>query len=316
MTVKTISAATDIAAAAALSVGAHEHLRSELPFLPARSTADFVPRIAWMTQNGTVLGRFEGTQLAAFLGAFPLADFRHAGPGSVSPDWCHGSGSGTDVASTYRQLYRALAPHLIAQGCRIHAFSFYASECQAIAAMGLTGFGHIVMDAGRPTAELLTELPAGPVDIDTYRAGPQDAVELAELDAALAAHIAAPPVFMPNPQPRSAVQWAEWLSMPGRVALLARRHGRMVGFIKAEQPQFDVTYAVHGDSTLAINGMYVTPASRRAAVGRSLLASLVREAAATGKEIVSVDCETTNPEAYAFWSRWFRPVTWSLERRV
>jgi hypothetical protein len=32
--------------------------------------------------------------------------------------------------------------------------------------------------------------------------------------------------------------------------------------------------------------------------------------------VISVDCETTNLEAYGFWSRWFWPVSWSLERRV
>ena len=316
MTSKTISRAAEIAAAAALAVSAHERLRAELPFLPVRSAADFVPRITYMAQHGIVLGLFEDTQLTAFLGAFRVDDFRNAGPGSVGPDWCHGILPGIDVALTYRRLYRALAPQLIAMGCRIQAFSFYASERQALAAMGLTGFGCIVMDAGRPTAELLAELPVGPVDLDIRRAGVQDAVALAELDAALAAHIAAAPVLMPNPRGRSAAQWAEWLSNSERVALLAWRDGQLLGFIKAEQPQFDVTYAVHGDSTLAINGMYVKETARRTAVGRALLVALAREAAAIGKELVSVDCETTNPEAYGFWSRWFRPVTWSLERRV
>ena len=80
--------------------------------------------------------------------------------------------------------------------------------------------------------------------------------------------------------------------------------------------QNDVSYAVHEESTLAINGMYVEADSRCAGVGKFLLASSVREAAGVGKEIVSVDCETTNPEAYAFWTRWFEPVAWGLERRV
>ena len=58
--------------------------------------------------------------------------------------------------------------------------------------------------------------------------------------------------------------------------------------------------------------MYVDADARRAGIGRLLLASLARAAEAAGKELVSVDCETTNPEAFAFWSRWLRPVTWSL----
>ncbi len=57
----------------------------------------------------------------------------------------------------------------------------------------------------------------------------------------------------------------------------------------------DVSCSVHGESTLAINGMYVEADSRRVGVGRALLTCLVREAVAAGKEFVSMDCETTNP---------------------
>ncbi|MFH1569781.1 MAG: GNAT family N-acetyltransferase [Gemmatimonadota bacterium] len=43
---------------------------------------------------------------------------------------------------------------------------------------------------------------------------------------------------------------------------------------------------------------------RREGLGRCLLTALVLHAAAAGKGMVSVDCETTNPEACAFWVRW------------
>jgi ribosomal protein S18 acetylase RimI-like enzyme len=316
MTLKAINSPEDIAIAAGLTTLSHERLRSKLPFLPARSEGDFVPRIEWVTQKGIVMGLFEAGRLTAFLGAFTIANFRNAGPGGFGPDWCHGAAPGTDVARAYRRLYRELAPRLISLGCPIHSFAFYASETEAVNAMELTGFGCIVMDAARPTAELLAELPTGPAGVEIVRARSQDAKELSRLDSALAAHLATAPVFFPNPQSRGPAEWVAWLKTPANVALLARLNGRIVGYIKAENPQFDVSYAVHSESTLSINGMYVEPESRCAGVGNSLLASLAREAVAGGKEIVSVDCETTNPEAYAFWSRWFEPVAWGLERRV
>ncbi|MFA6110565.1 MAG: GNAT family N-acetyltransferase [Candidatus Latescibacterota bacterium] len=88
------------------------------------------------------------------------------------------------------------------------------------------------------------------------------------------------------------------------------------GFIKAEEPQLDVSYTVHDRTTLAINGMYVHPDFRRREVGASLLAALARQACAMDKALVSVDYETTNIEAFGFWTRWFEPVSWSHERRV
>jgi GNAT superfamily N-acetyltransferase len=77
-----------------------------------------------------------------------------------------------------------------------------------------------------------------------------------------------------------------------------------------------VTFAVHDEQTLAIDGMFVESAIRGRGVGRALLAALAAHALEAGKSLMSVDCETTNPEAYAFWSARFRPVTWSFERRV
>jgi len=311
-----ITSQSDITSAARLSTMSHDRLRSLLPFLPSRSESDFMPRIEWMTREGMVIGLFEAGKLAAYLGAFPTDNFRNAGPGSFGPDWCHGIAPGMDSVRTYRLLYRELAPRLIALGCPIHAFTFYASEGESVKAMELTGFGYIVMDAAQTIAELLTELPNSSTGIEISRAQPRDATELSRLDSALAAHLAAAPVLMPNTRGMDSSEWADWLSKPTNVALLAGQNERITGFIKATEPQNDVSYAVHGESTLAICGMYVETDSRRTGVGRSLLASLVHEAENTGKQIVSVDCETTNPEAYGFWTRWFKPVAYCLERRV
>lgn len=139
---------------------------------------------------------------------------------------------------------------------------------------------------------------------------------MAGLESRLAAHIAAAPVFMRNTRAWSASVWRRWLSEPSHFVFLAHLDDAAVGYIKAQEPQADVNYAVHADTTLAINGMYVDPCCRSQGVGRALLAALAGYAVSTGKDMVSVDCETANLEAYAFWTRWFHVVTWSLERRV
>jgi GNAT superfamily N-acetyltransferase len=114
-----------------------------------------------------------------------------------------------------------------------------------------------------------------------------------------------------------AAQWRAWLSGDDAVAFIALdREGTPIGYIKAEAPQFDASYAVHGATSLAINGMYVSEAARGAGVGAGLAAALADSARESGKTMMSVDCETTDPEAYGFWRRWLFPLGWSLERRV
>lgn len=148
------------------------------------------------------------------------------------------------------------------------------------------------------------------------RATPDDAAALAAMESHLAEHIGASPVFLPNPRGADADWWRGWLAEPTSVAFLAQMRGAAVGYVKAEGPQDDVSDVVHDPSCLAINGMYCDPSARGRGVGRTLLAVLAGHAAATGRSLMSVDCETHNLEAYGFWARFFTPVTWSFERRV
>jgi len=326
MAIREISGPEGVAAASALAAVEHERLRAALPFMPPRSASSYAPRIEWMVREGIVLGLYEGAALQAFLGGFVIEEYRNLGAGAFCPDWCHGAARDERAFDAYRALYRELAPRWIAAGAPIHAACAYATDEAAIEALSLTGFGRIVMDAARPAAELKRDLaariaasgaaPSGAAAVQVRAALPSDALVLAALDARLASHIAASPVLMPRTRGRDSDEWAEWLGGAQAVAMIAEAGDDDVGFIKAEEPQFDVTHAVHDDGTLAIDGMFVEASSRGRGVGRSLLAALVEHAEGAGKSLVSVDCETMNPEAYAFWTAWFEPVTWSFERRV
>jgi ribosomal protein S18 acetylase RimI-like enzyme len=324
-----------IAEAADLAAAERAMLGKNLPWLPPRDASDYLPKLEWMAREGELLGLREDGKLVAFLGGFILDDFRNAGPGAYSPDWCHGAMpetpkentvSSTSAIHAYRLLYRELAAHWVDRGIRIHAVSAYSTDSAALEALSLTGFGRIVMDAAAEATGLSRELAhsssargrrSAPSEaIAVRRATPADAAELAVLNARLAAHIGASPVLMPRTHGADEAEWALWLQGHDACCFIAERGGKAIAYIKAEVPQFDVTDAVHGERTLAINGLYASSEERRSGAATLLLAALAEEAVRRGMEVVSVDCETTNIEAYAFWSRHFAPVTWSFERRV
>ena len=100
------------------------------------------------------------------------------------------------------------------------------------------------------------------------------------------------------------------------IAFVAVFSGAPVGYIKAQEPQFDVSYAVHGDETLGINGMFVEREHRGTGVAQALLGAMANEGERRGHQVLSVDHETANIEADGFWSRYFAAVSWALERRV
>jgi Acetyltransferases len=338
MRIEKLEGVADIDRAALLAGAEHSRLRSALPFLPEKGPSDFRPRIDWMRREGGLLGLFEGSagggsSLVAFVGGFIIGDWRNAGAGAFSPDWCHGSVSPDAAFDAYRELYRALAPAWIERGARIHAASAYTTDEQWLSALSMTGFGRIMWEAARPVAGLARGLSgdgsdrgegriAGgtvvprPLGVLIRRAGADDAEALAELDAGLASHIASSPVLMPDPRGRKAEEWAAWFGERKAVAFAAQLDGRIVGFLKAQEPQVDVSFAVHDELTLAINGLFVAPEMRGRGVGRALLAAMALYAEEAEYSMLSVDCETLNPEAYGFWSRWMEGLAFGLERRA
>jgi GNAT superfamily N-acetyltransferase len=313
-----IGAQDDIEAAARLSAANHARLVASRPFLRERGSGHYLPKLQWMTENGMLFGLRREGRLSAFLGAFRLEDFRNEGPGCFSPDWCHGSDGSPYAFSDYRSLYRHAARIWLDAGLPIHCVALHPSEPEAMEALSLTGFGRIVLDAAVPSAELADALPRreSPSGITLRRAGPEDARSLASMNGILAGHIGASPVFMPRTRGESESGWREWFDEPEAAAFIAEGDEGAVGYIKAQAPQFDVSDAVHGDDTLAINGMVVSPARRGAGIGRALLRMAGGHALSAGKALMSVDCETTNLEAYSFWTSFFKPVTWSYERRI
>jgi ribosomal protein S18 acetylase RimI-like enzyme len=132
------------------------------------------------------------------------------------------------------------------------------------------------------------------------RATDADAAALARLDASLARHIGSSPVMMPGRARTDGTGGSNGFTDPMLAPFVARVAGEAIGFIKTDEPGFDVSEAVHGEETAAICGLYVDPVSRRAGVARALLAELVSDAVERGKMLVSVDCETHNRRLWGF----------------
>lgn len=308
----------DVAAAAGVVAACHARLVAQAPHLPRRTAEDYRGKLTWLVEHGTVMGRWRDGRLAALLGGFRIEDFRHAGPAVFSPDWANAAADPATAFDDYRVLYRAIAPRWVEAGVRLHALGVLASAAEAIEALSLTGFGRIVVDAAAPTVDVAARTSAGNVTdgVTTRRATGGDAEAIAAMEARLAEHIGASPVFFPNPRGADAAWWRAWLAEPTSVAVLAETAAGPVGYVKAEDPQDDVSDVVHDPSCLAINGMYCDPSVRGRGVGTALVRALADHAAAAGKPLMSVDCETHNLEAHGFWTRFFTPVTWGFERRV
>jgi GNAT superfamily N-acetyltransferase len=318
MTIKLLTTPDEACLAAVLARNNHSELQAAKSFLPQKTVQDFQPRIEWMMKEGKVYGSFDNNRLRAFLGTFTIDDFRNEGKGSLTPDWCIYADPTQDGRRELLALYRTLIKQVLHEGIDKHSVGIYSHREDIKDFFELIAYGRIVMDAAASQPGLMEILNAAPAmisNIEIRRAQAADASVLSSLDSCLAEHISAVPVLMPCTHSGTKNDWEQWLGQDDTAAFVAFENENAVGFIKAQDPQFDVTFSVHDSRTFAINGLFVQPECRGKQIARSLLKALVAEAEKRKKTLVSVDCETMNQEAYSFWSRYFTPLSWSMLRR-
>ena len=124
-----------------------------------------------------------------------------------------------------------------ARGISIHAVSLYATEQAALEAFSATGFGRIMLDAARPTLQLRQELGGETArGCSVRRAVPADAQALAELNGALADHIAAAPVLLPGGQGPGCLGLAGLARDPRGGRTRCRRRRRVDGLSQGRRP--------------------------------------------------------------------------------
>ncbi len=96
-----------------------------------------------------------------------------------------------------------------------------------------------------------------------------------------------------------------WLALDGDTA---------IGFIGFESNSFGAANIVDAPDKIAITGTYVRPQYRGRQIAGAMLDAALRDYAATGFGRCAVDFEAFNPEAAAFWLKYFDTVCLSVTR--
>ncbi len=308
-----------IPAAAALFAAGFKKLRQSVPHLPERmeDPAAAAALLERLLSRSAGVAAFENGRLAGYLGWWQIDGFRNTPHrAAYVPEWAHAAVDERKPA-VYRALYRAAAGRWCQAGCQTHAITLLANDEEALRTWFWNGFGLAVVDAVRPVAPL--PRPAGgarplPPGCSLRKAVPTDAAALAELEMEHTRHYAQPPVLMVPFTPFSAAEYARFLSDPANSAWLAFKDGRLVGYQRFEPAGDGAAACVSGPGSIANTAAYVQPAARGCGLGPALLDAALADFAARGLQTCSVDFESFNPEAAAFWTKYFTPVCFSLLR--
>jgi GNAT superfamily N-acetyltransferase len=306
-------------AAAALFAENFHSQRIAVPALPEtmEDPAVCIDLLSRLTGSETgaprALAALKDDRLVGYLGWFIFDRFRGADDrAAYCPVWAHATVP-ANRRKIYTRLYKAAAQHWTAAGCPRHTLTLLAADDVARETWFWNGFGLLVVDAVRWLTPLNIQPPT---DIRIRKASVDDAPVLAELESIHWKHYSQPPVLMAPNEPDDAQALRALLAQPQNSVWLAEDAGRPVAFLRFEASSEGAAEIVRSETTTAITGAFVRPEHRGRRIMPALLSAGLDEARAHGLTRCAVDFESFNPEAAAFWPRYFDPVCFSLSRRV
>jgi ribosomal protein S18 acetylase RimI-like enzyme len=296
----------DLPEMAALFVENFKQLRSSVPILP--NLMEDPQRVVGMLAELPGIAAHKGDQVVGYLGWWLVDGFRGtARKGAYCPEWGH---SAVD-ATIYRALYRAAAEQWAAAGCEVHAISLLANDEAAREVWFWNGFGLTGVDAIRPITPIEA---AAPIGLTIRTATLADVEGWIALEIEHSRHYRLPPISMAAHETQDADDFAAFLSQPTNRIWLALDGDTPIGFMGFEINSSGAAAIVDAPDKIAITGAYVRPQYRGRRVAGAILDAALRDYAAKGFGRCSVDFEAFNPEAAAFWLKYFEPVCLSVTR--
>lgn len=228
---------------------------------------------------------------------------------------CHAAGGG-DRAEVYREMYAALAPRLVEEGCYRHTIGLPICDSGAVQAWFSLGFG---IDQVLGVRDVTSPAPQANPGVLVREASPDDIEALLSLAVDILAFHYEAPVFRPFYFAAEPVErdFDQALTDDQRKIFVAEIEGEVRGMFEISgirRPSFN---NARGGRDLTIGIASVAAGARFEGVGSALLHHVLRWAADAGLERCTVGWTAANLASSRFWtSRGFRPIQYTLARQL
>ena len=301
-----------LAGAAELFTAGYRAARLRVPLLPARhedaeaialklrQLAEGQPGVAAI-RDGLVVGYLLGQVMPDFRGRRSI----------YVPEWAHGA-DGPDRSHIYREMYAALSPKWIDDGCCTHLITVLADQQDVLDAFFWLGFGMICVDAMRDLRPVNGRL----AQIEIRRAGSADSNAVLEFAGGIQRHMAEAPMFIPLTDPVDMETIDKRLADPAQAIFLAFRDNEPVAYIHIQPASTSAAYVILDAKTASIRGAFARESYRGKGITTVLLSRAIKWARSAGYERCSVDFESQNIPGHRFWQKHFQPVCYSVIRHI
>jgi GNAT superfamily N-acetyltransferase len=305
--------------AAALLATRHRADRKSEPELPSRfedpaATLELLKRIMNSPGRGPGVaaigeGRLAGYLLSSFAleGPTPRAAHVLLGGHAVDP---------ADGGEIYRDMYAAIAPEWLDNGCFSHQVSLPAHDRVALDSWFSLGFGEQSVSTSRSIA---TPAPGVPAQVEIRRAVAKDIGSVMRLDREFGYYFTASPMLLPyaafvNPQ-AAQVKWEKLIANPDSRCWLALQGDQAIAFINLIPGPLPPLLS--SEKMIRLEDAFATEGARHGGIGTALLNYALDWALSQGYERCFSSFVSTNIIARRFWlGRGFRIIGHHLERRI
>jgi GNAT superfamily N-acetyltransferase len=297
--------------------------RQFVPVLPQEEKLplkNLLPDMEHFVKAGLGKAVVEKHQLLGFFcGYCPIEDvFGTTGVrGTFAPIHGHGVAThiiGKDRDRMYSGLYQAAADKWVKAGIRSHAIALYTHDKTAINSFFYNGFGLRCMDLIRSLEVELESVrnPSVVKDIRYREVEREEWKDLLILHNGLLEYLGDSPVFMPFPK-------MDQKALYERASEEVRYFAAYIG----KEPVAYIKLAKTGENFVTehagmqnICGAFCSSKYRGVGIYHNLLSYVIAQLRLEGYQLLGVDCESFNPAARAFWTKYFIEYTHSVVRRI
>lgn len=298
---------------AALFVQNLRKLRLMIPLLPDRleNVGTVMAMLADLSERCPGVVAVDSGKVIGYMLWLVVDRFRNTErKGAYCPEWGHAAIE-ERKPQIYRAMYRAAATEWVKAGCQVHALTLLAHDHQAQDIWFWNGFGLVVVDALRELRPLDLAMPT---HFSIRQASLADVNALGTLEIEHAYHYTQAPTLMNAYEAQTASALTQFLSEPDNSIWVAMDHQTYAGYMRFDANSDDSVTIVSAPDTIANTGAYVRVPYRGQRIAATLLSTALQHYHNLGYQRCSVDFESFNPEAAAFWPRYFNVVCFSLMR--
>ena len=283
--------------------------RAAVPVLPEIPS---FPPLDFFAENGLGVAAVEDGRLLGFLGGYPPFKPVYCTPdtaGVWSPLHAHAVQKENRL-KLWQRLYQAAGEKWAKAGAASHSITLYTHDTDAQKALYLYGFGARCADFMRPPMPLQSALRPEITCMEVHAA---NSTILHPLRAGLMEHLALPPCFMRLTAEDISATLKERETQSPRMFVAFDKH-TPIAYIELKDEGENFISCM--PDTANICGAFCLPEYRGTGAAQALLDFMIRLVRKEGYIRLGVDCETINPTAIGFWSKYFAQYTTSVVRRI